>query len=186
LKDRQILDLIYPDLRVRMARVYTETKRVTLLDMFPTEGLRSFERQKKLYEVGRELRDGKWVKTGPVLTNARPGFSRHAYGLAVDSAFKGPDPYLERLQDRKQAEYYWDVFGRAVKAYGLVWGGDWNGNGTRDVNDFDRPHAELSYGLTLTDCLDLYENGGIAAVWATIDKIRGVEVGSEWRNLVIK
>lgn len=177
------LDLVYPDLRVRMRRIYSEVRRITLRDMGATDTLRSFKTQQALYEKGRQFIDGKWVKVGAVVTNARPGFSRHAYGLAVDSAFLGPDPYLEKAPDA-HGRWCWDIYGQAVRTFGCRWGGDWNGNGTRDANDWDRPHCEVSYGLSLVECLELYEHGGVPAVWATIDKVRGVPVGQDWKNLV--
>jgi hypothetical protein len=44
---------------------------------------------------------------------------------------------------------HWDrpwfefVLAPATRAFGLEWGGDWNGNGKRDKNDWDAAHVQL-------------------------------------------
>ena len=93
--------------------------------MFLVEGLRSRERQAWLYDQGR-------TRPGPVVTHARPGQGRHepgedGLGRAFDAAFTGSQPYAE--------SHHWAQYGAAVRAQGLVWGGDWQTP--------DRPHAQL-------------------------------------------
>lgn len=173
------LDALYPDLRVRARRVFEDVRLATRLEMRPTETLRPFARQQELFEKGRELQNGVWVivDRAKVLTFSPPGMSRHAYGLAFDACFRGPDPYLEKHPEGKEI---WRIYGASAKAHGLRWGGDWNGNGVLDPNDFDRPHCEISYGLKLTECLALFSENGLPAVWGAIDKIRQVPVASEW------
>jgi hypothetical protein len=177
------LDQLYPDFKVRIIRVYNDVYARIHKTMKAIEALRSFERQEKLYAIGRAFVDGKWTLINPkaIVTKAPPGMSFHAYGLAVDSGFTGTDPYLVNMK-RDEAEAYWWFYGQACQAHGCVWGGDWNGNGMREPNDFDRPHCEMSYGLRVLDCLDLYNYGGIEAVWAELDKIRGVPVGEGWKK----
>ncbi len=123
-----------------------------------TDGLRSFQNQFELFKRGREETAEGWriVEPKKVVTNAPAGFSFHAYGLAVDCAFTGTDPYLERLPDR--GEFLWSEFGRLSVAHGLTWGGNFK-------TLVDRPHVEMPLGLSLTDCLSLYERGGIEAIW---------------------
>lgn len=146
--------------------------------MRATEGIRTFTRQGELYAQGR-------TAPGRVVTYALPGYSTHHYGIAVDSCFAGKNPY-PNLSDpdkkkRLEAEKLWGAFRKFAQSNGLRCGGDWNGNGKVDRGDFDQPHVELCYGgMSIEQMLKLYKHGGLQAVWAEFDLIRGVEPGSEW------
>lgn len=178
----QRLNQLYPDFRVRVYRTFESVYLNTKRRLNSTETLRPLDRQKHLYEQGRTLIDGKWKVTDKklIVTNAPPGFSLHAYGLANDSCWAGKDPYLDSIP-KPEAKKLWDTYGRMARSYGCVWGGDWNGNNTRDANDFDLPHIEMSYGLTLHELIELHNHGGLQAVWAELDKIRGVPIASDWK-----
>lgn len=176
------LDDLYPDFKIRVLRIFEDVKRLTGREMRPTETVRPFQRQQELFEIGRVLKGDTWViaDTPPkIVTKAPPGMSLHAYGLAVDACFSGPDPYLGKLSKDKR-EATWRLYGTAIKGHGCRWGGDWNFNGIQDADDFDKPHCQLAYGLKITELLDLHTRGGIKAVWTAIDKVRGVPVASEW------
>jgi len=134
------------------------------LSMHITEGFRTFKRQQALYDIGRNKAGGRTV------TNARPGESFHQYGCALDVCFAGPDAYLE--EDDK-GDFFWKEFGRFSKAHGFVWGGDF-------TYILDKPHVQLTYGLTLPEIQTLYKGGGPSAIWGEFDKIRDIEVASEW------
>lgn len=181
----------YPDLAVRAYRLIEDVRNHLALQVRITEVIRTIEYQEKLYSKGRvKLKSGVWqiVDRSLIVTNAPPGSSIHHFGLAFDIAFVGADPYLEAI--RKHSQVDWDKLWRRVgefgKAHGLVWGYDWNGNGIKDKNDFDRPHFQITYGQTLGEIQELYRFGGMAAVWAAMDKIRGVEQGSEWNGILTK
>lgn len=182
---RMQLDLLYPDFRARVIRIYKAVFDATGRKLNATETLRSFERQQKLYEIGRIFKDGKWVIANPekreTLTNAPPGRSYHSYGLAVDSAWAGADPYLKLCAPNLRKEL-WSVYGAAIAAEGCVWGGDWDGDGLKDPNDFDLPHCERSYGFNTQNFLTLYSEGGLSAVWSRLDYLRGVPEGTEWQK----
>jgi len=180
---RQKLAQLYPDFRLRVIEIYQDVFDQLGRKMNATETLRDFERQAQLFAQGRSLQDGRWIITDKKLiaTNAPPGKSFHHYGLACDSAFAGTDPFLKSLS-REEREGLWGDFGRLVQARGCVWGGDWNGNGEQDPNDFDRPHCQKTYGLTIAECERLYRQGGIAAVWARVDAVRGIAPGTGWDN----
>lgn len=98
--------------------------------MFVTEGVRTLERQRALYEQGRS-------QPGPIVTNAdgirkRSNHQVHegdGYGHAVDCAFSGPEPFGEHQP--------WAAYGACAEAIGLRWGGAWQGSLV------DRPHVEL-------------------------------------------
>ena len=96
-------------------------------------------------------------------------------GLAFDCAFAGHDPYLVNKPVEDQ-QYKWATYGKIVTDNGLSWGGNFQlTNGARDL-----PHAEMTYGLRIEECLELYCSAGIEAVWTQLDKLRNVEVGLNW------
>ena len=163
--DRTLLNLryVYPDIRVRFFRVLEDIIRATGRTIVVTEGLRSVESQALRYAQGR-------TSPGPIVTNALPGKSMHTFGLAFDVCFPGKDPYLEK--DLKSGAT-WERFGVAVEAHGLRWGG-------RFVS-VDRPHAHHLYGHSPDQLRGLYQLGGLPAVWASCDKVRGIAPASEWR-----
>lgn len=168
---------LYPgiqDLAYRVVNgVYTSTRRKLNI----AQGLRSFENQLSIYGQGRELQNGIWVVTDPgkVVTNAKPGLSWHCYGLAFDVSWAGADPYLKALSEGERG-VLWDAYAAIGKGIGFKWGGDFHLiNGVNDL-----PHLEMTYGLTITQAVELYEKGGIKSVWAFCDQVRGVPVGQDW------
>lgn len=174
---------LYPGIRPLAYRVLEDVRLMTGRKLNVVSGLREYEEQLILYAKGRERQpDGSWVlvNRGKVVTNARPGASWHNYGLAFDVAWAGQDPYLTKLPKAEQDEL-WAAYGKAVIAHGMVWGGE----SILIVNGVkDRPHAELSYGMTIAQAMELYNMGGLKAVWAQLDQHRGVPVGQDWGALL--
>jgi peptidoglycan L-alanyl-D-glutamate endopeptidase CwlK len=121
------------------------------LTMRCTEGVRSIKHQQDLYEQGR-------TKPGNIVTNCKPGFSIHHYGLAADSCFLGHDPYLEKGQN---GEFYWQEFGSLCKLEGLQWGGDFS-----TIKDI--PHVQQTYGLSIYEIMNLFSQGGYQTLWKAI------------------
>jgi len=109
--------------------------------MVIVEGLRSRERQARLYAKGR-------TKPGPIVTNAPAGYSWHNFGLAVDCAF------LVSSKRRRSGDFHtgmkiswegpWELYGQVAQSIGLTWGGTF-----RSIND--SPHVEWHAGITLRD-----------------------------------
>lgn len=153
------LRLIYPDVTVRIKRLYCDIQEKMKLSPRVAQALRTFDQQAALYAQGR-------TAPGKIVTNSKPGSSFHNFGCAVDTCFIGPDPF-------PSDDKIWQRYGDLAKAHGFVWGGDFH-------SILDRPHVELSYGLSLAQVRALYEYGGLKAVWAEFDHIRGVKQGSEW------
>ena len=91
------------------------------------EGYRSNERQAALYAQGR-------TTPGRIVTNAKPGQSKHNVGKAVDFVFR------ETGYDAPQKD--WDLLWMMCNSFGLAtgvaleWGGNWRGFP-------DRPHVEM-------------------------------------------
>lgn len=174
---RQRIATLYPGLRPLAFRVLRDMELATSRPVNVTEALRNMDHQLDLYRQGRELLHGRWVITdsSKIVTNAKPGLSYHNYGLAWDVAFAGSDPYLSKLKPSEQ-DSLWSTYGAVVKKWNLKWGGDFRlANGVRDL-----PHAELSYGLCISECVELYERGGLMGVWAYLDQLRNVPVGTDW------
>lgn len=96
--------------------------------MFVTEGWRSWARQAYLYAKGRRT-------SGPKVTDAQPGTSKHEFGLAVDVAF------------RKAGDIYagpWEIVGEEAARAGLKWGIMVRRKGKLVRTDY--PHLELERG----------------------------------------
>lgn len=164
-RTRAKLKLLYPDVQVRVIRFlntfYTHHRRILNV----TQGLRTFKKQDWLYAQGR-------TRPGDVVTRARGGYSYHNYGLAVDLAFAGLDPYLDR-ETEELRDYLWDEIGRHGEMAGFLWGGNFAGIS-------DRPHLQIGYGRTIRQWRSVYKIGGLRGVWGAIDKIRQVPIGSDW------
>jgi peptidoglycan L-alanyl-D-glutamate endopeptidase CwlK len=92
-------------------------------------GTRSWEEQAALYEQGRS-------QGGRKVTNARPGYSWHNYGVAADyGVFRGK-AYLDSTDAPLAAKVHAACAVHA-KGCGLAWGGHW-----KTLKDF--PHYQTS------------------------------------------
>jgi peptidoglycan L-alanyl-D-glutamate endopeptidase CwlK len=85
-------------------------------------GLRSYEEQAALYAQGR-------TAPGKKVTNARPGYSNHNFGIAFDIGVFEGSKYLPESPKYK-----------AVGALGMDLGLEWGGNWKTIV---DQPHFQL-------------------------------------------
>lgn len=166
-KSVEVLGTVHPDLKRRMLCVYEELFSLHDVSMDAHSGLRCFSEQMKLWMKGRNER-GIVINPNEVVTKSRPGSSWHNYGLAVDSKFRGNDPYGVKMPDGTGA-FLWSEYGRLCVKNGLTWGGDWNGNGIKDKNDFDRVHAECRYGMSLDEVKQIYDDGGLQGVFESVD-----------------
>lgn len=85
-------------------------------------GLRSYEEQSALYAKGR-------TTEGPIVTNAKAGYSNHNFGMAFDiGVFEGTKYLGESPKYR--------VVGAIGMELGLEWGGSW-----KTIKD--EPHFQL-------------------------------------------
>ncbi|MNV52067.1 Peptidoglycan L-alanyl-D-glutamate endopeptidase CwlK precursor [compost metagenome] len=103
-----------------------------------TQGLRTIAEQSKLYAQGR-------TTPGPIVTNAKGGYSNHNFGMAIDFALllqDGRNVSWETLRDGdKDSLPDWSEVVDEAKKLGFMWGGDW-----RSFKDL--PHLEMTFGLT--------------------------------------
>ena len=93
-------------------------------------GLRSVEEQARLYSIGRRGKPGE-----KMVTNAKPGYSYHNFGLAADYAVGGLS-----AQQREQ-------FGQIAESLGLTWGGRWQIGDFGHVEWRALPLAKLRAGV---------------------------------------
>lgn len=100
-------------------------------------GQRTPSEQFELFKKGRELKDGKWVKVGPTVTDKDGTIkkSKHNYlpSKAVDVC-----PYPIDWNDIKRFRELAEVVKRKAKELGIdiTWGGDW-----KTLKDY--PHFEI-------------------------------------------
>lgn len=141
----------HPELVRRYTGFEAEFQSMTGRQLYKTCVWRSCECQFEYFKVGRELQNGIWVVTNKAIikTNidgiTKKGrhnvFPSQAIDVAIDFD-PGPGKHLS-----------WDAaayepFAVLAPKHGLVWGGDWNGNGRSDDERFvDRPHLELPAGV---------------------------------------
>ncbi len=128
------------------------------ITLIVTQGLRSWAQQEALYEKGRTKQpDGTWHVTGPIVTNAPPGYSWHQFGLAVDVAPINPDGSIDWNAKHPQ----WTRIEEVGVSLGMVSGANW-------VRMVDCPHLQLTgrFPVTPTDeARQILLNEGIKALW---------------------
>ncbi len=103
-----------------------------------TEGIRTFEKQKQLYQQGR-------TTTGNIVTHKKAGESFHNYGLAFDYALldsNGTIIWDIDYDGNKNGESDWFEVADMAKKLGFDWGGDWE-----DFKDY--PHLQMTFGLKI-------------------------------------
>lgn len=102
-------------------------------------GTRSFAEQNALFKKGR------FGNPGPIVTNARGGFSNHNFGIAWDIGLFDGGAYLTSTPPYEAAAL-------SGKADELVWGGDWQ-------SFKDTPHYQLKTGLKISQVRQRFEEG---------------------------
>ncbi len=135
-----------------------------------TQGLRTFAEQAAYYAQGRQalrtvnaaraavgLASITAAENKRTVTNAKPGYSWHCYGLAADIV-----PFESSGEpDWNVAHPIWDEIVSKSEAIGLVSGVEWE----------DEPHLQMTaqYGATPDDAVrQLLANGGLKAVWDSL------------------
>jgi hypothetical protein len=115
------------DLRIKCLRLLSQ---MDLLNwpMRVTEAMRTAERQAWLYAQGRDAQ-GNVIDPEMVVTNAKPGGSKHETGRAADFAFIGARPYAD--------DNPWRVFHALAEFSGLE-----TCNGPH-VPKWDKCHVQL-------------------------------------------
>ena len=147
---RERLDLLHPDVRARALRVFDRGQQRGL-SISITSSLRTYPEQAELYAQGR-------TKPGNVVTNARPGYSYHNFGLAFDFAVM-----KNGLLVWDEKHPHWIEFVRLAKEEEFAWGGDW-------ARFPDYPHLEPANAPSLATLRARYPQGWSGTESQTADK----------------
>lgn len=163
------LDFLFPYFAEQITKLNRD---VNPNRFFVFETYRSFDTQFEYYKKGRELVKDVWqvVDKTQVVTNAKPGDSWHAYGLAVDYAVDG-NPQKSGLQwtwedydltlPGKQT-IPWNKLGGPCIGLGLEWAGNW-------VTFKEFPHIQNRLGFNIMDLKKSLINDGIQTVWTKLE-----------------
>jgi len=107
-------------------------------------GNRTWEEQAKIYAQGR-------TAPGKIVTNAKPGFSNHNYGIAVDMGVFKDGKYLDGSKP-SEAEAFHRKAATIAEKYGIEWGGSW-----KSFKDY--PHFEYKTGKTISQLRQIVLEG---------------------------
>jgi len=127
------------------------------------QALRSWAEQAALYAKGRDA-NGNIVDKSQVVTNARPGYSYHNFGLAVDVA-----PFDGGIPDWNANHPVWKRIVQVGTSLGLAAGAEW-----RTFPDY--PHFQFTGQLPMSPSDSVraaYEVGGQEEIW----KQTGLDAG---------
>ncbi len=132
----------HPELVRRYLLIKADFYQQTGRQLFETCTWRSKERQAELYAQGRTAPGKIVTKVDGVTSRSRHNFfPSQAVDVCVDS---DPGPGKHPVWD--PAAY--QPLAQLCIIHGLVWGGDWNSNGSSaDERFIDFPHLELPAGL---------------------------------------
>lgn len=165
-EDKAVLVALHPIFQVKVRNLLIAARKSGLKVGIHC-GLRTLEQQKALYDQGRDA-TGKVVDKSKVVTNAKPGFSWHQYGLSVDIVMDASDrpglqPTWKDFVDANGDKVNdWTTLGQLGEACGLVWGGNFS-------NIVDAPHFQYTKGLAdIFEAMSLYQVGRLAAVWEKV------------------
>ena len=126
------------------------------LDVLVTCTYRSWEEQASEYAKGR-------TKPGPKVTNARPGYSWHQWGRALDFVprrngktlvwgTRGNGIDQDPTDDNTDDLELWQRCASCFKEAGMQWAGDW-------VSSCEYPHVQNVGNLALHGLLAKYPKG---------------------------
>jgi peptidoglycan L-alanyl-D-glutamate endopeptidase CwlK len=115
------------------ARAFRYACHAVGIEILITCTLRDRECQVKLYAQGR-------TEPGKIITNAKPGWSFHNYGVAFDFV---PIVHGKAIWDD---DALWEKCGHIAKSLGLTWGGDFR-------HFPDKPHMQYDNGRSIEEFL---------------------------------
>ena len=107
-------------------------------------GNRSWDEQARIYAQGR-------TAPGKIVTNAKPGYSNHNYGIAVDMGVFRDGKYIDGLNPSEAEAFHRKAAGIAEK-YNIEWGGSW-----KSFKDY--PHFEYKTGKTISQLRQIVLEG---------------------------
>lgn len=127
---------LHPKVRDDFFNFITEAENALNITIRVTQGMRTFQEQQELFDLGR-------TKPGKIVTKAKPGSSYHQYGLAVD--------LVELVHGGVDWNYDMGKLLPYAAKHGIQWGGNW-------VSSFkDYPHFEKHFGIHWSTLLKQHE-----------------------------
>ncbi len=121
-RSEKVIATLLPEVRP-YARALVHKAAASGIQIKVISGHRSYAEQDALYARGRT------VQPGPIVTNARGGYSNHNFGIAFDIGVFEGSRYLGESPKYRAV----GMLGREI---GLEWGGNW-----KDL--VDQPHFQL-------------------------------------------
>lgn len=125
-----------------LARSLVQAAKAQGITIKVISGTRTFEQQDALYAQGRS-------RSGPIVTNARGGYSNHNWGIAFDIGIFDGGNYVPESPRYK-------AVGSLGVALGLEWGGNW-------TTIQDEPHFQYrppwASGMTEREMLAQFRSG---------------------------
>lgn len=132
--DKVLLNpLLHPTVKAKalqLQKIIADKYDLTILYYY---SYRSNEQQTNLYASGR-------TRPGKIVTNAQACHSYHNYGLALDFV-----PIINKKAAWSRLDLFENV-GKEAERLGFKWGGNF-----KSIKD--RPHIELTFGLSIADLL---------------------------------
>lgn len=148
-RSRKNILTLHPKVQLAFAHICLKGKEIAKElkagDYVAISGHRTYAEQNALYAKGR-------TAPGPKVTNARGGYSRHNFGVAVDYAVFGTSgSYLDGASPRFAYKVHKAVAEWAKENYPIEWGGDW-------TSFVDAPHFQWDNGLSTSQMRERVRN----------------------------
>jgi hypothetical protein len=138
---RGIVQKLHPKFRNKIAEFFTKIEKQLGLSAYATSGYRTFAEQTRLHNQNS--------------ANAKPGYSSHNYGFAIDINVKNKDGKIFLLKNTPDKQWNDSKVVQLSKDLGLSWGGGGAfGNYHDPVHFYIKPN-----GLSTTDLLAMYNKG---------------------------
>ncbi len=141
--------LVHPKLREELGKILEDCdKALTTYKVRLAYTLRTFQEQDLIYQQGR-------TRPGAIVTWAKPGYSYHQYGLAVDICLIDPTGKMASWDTKtdfdKDGISDWMEVVAIFKKYGWEAGIDWK------APKVDAPHFQKTMGYSVTTLLDKFK-----------------------------
>lgn len=139
---------LHPKVRFEILHIYKHCLK-NGVKIRVVQGYRTFEEQEALYQQGR-------TKPGPIVTNARGGYSNHNYALSIDFCLLHPDGSISwsQIEDAdSDGKKDWMEVVDTFKSYGYEAGIEWKFR--------DPPHLQKTFGYSVKQLLALHDSGKV-------------------------
>jgi peptidoglycan L-alanyl-D-glutamate endopeptidase CwlK len=122
-------EVIYPPIKEKFKAFFEEAAGI---NAYPFSVFRTLQEQRAEWDKGRKF-------PGDIVTDARPGFSYHNYGLAFDMAWGGSGKWTWDVPFEK-----WKELSAIAKKYDIECGIDWPDPYIKDCG-----HYQISFNISV-------------------------------------